>query len=70
MRAWCIVSSSPSTIPGMSQGKPTGGRCVHFDAKNLFKLYRKFEGPRVCIAYSAAKEPYRFFCHESLKLIV
>lgn len=46
--ACCIVISISSPLPGMSQGKPAGTRCLHLTPDNRCGLWGKAERPAVC----------------------
>lgn len=46
--ACCIAPSISSPIPGMSNGKPAGQRCVQLDAENRCRIFGKPERPAVC----------------------
>jgi len=40
----------------MSQGKPSGIRCIHLDQQNLCKLFLRPERPQVCANFKADDE--------------
>jgi len=61
--ACCISLSIASPLPGMPNGKPAGGRCLHLTEQNLNLccLYGKAERPSFCVSYQATEE----FCGTS-----
>lgn len=52
--ACCIAQSISSIIPGTSQGKPAGTRCIHLSPENSCRIYN--ERPQVCRDFSATVE--------------
>jgi len=54
--ACCIAPSISSPIPGMSQGKPAGERCLHLSVDMLCAIFGKAERPLVCSQFAADAE--------------
>lgn len=54
--ACCISPSISSAIPGMSNGKPAGVRCIQLTEQNRCKLFGKNERPKVCAALMPSEE--------------
>lgn len=54
--ACCIAISISSSIPGMSDGKPAGVRCIQLADDNTCKLFGKKERPAVCSDFKASEE--------------
>ncbi|ROR31836.1 hypothetical protein EDD66_101455 [Mobilisporobacter senegalensis] len=54
--ACCIAPSISSPIPGMSDGKPPGIRCIQLTDDNKCKLFGKKERPAVCGSLRASVE--------------
>ena len=50
--ACCIAPSISSFIPGMSQGKAAGVRCIQLDDNLLCKLIDSPTRPKVCINFN------------------
>jgi hypothetical protein len=48
--------SISSPIPGMSQGKPAGVRCVQLAADNRCRLFGQPQRPAVCVAFKPASD--------------
>lgn len=46
--ACCIAPSISSSIPGMSEGKPAGVRCIALTNENKCSLFDMPERPKVC----------------------
>jgi len=59
--ACCIALSISSPIPGMSDGKPAGVRCVQLSIENLCMIYDIPGRPEVC----ARLKPSVEICGES-----
>ncbi|MEZ4670865.1 MAG: YkgJ family cysteine cluster protein [Anaerolineae bacterium] len=47
--ACCIAPSISSAIPGMTEGKPAGVRCIQLTEDNRCKLFGLPERPAVCV---------------------
>ena len=47
--ACCIALSISSPIPGMSEGKPAGVRCIQLTPDNRCRLFDSPDRPLVCI---------------------
>ncbi|MDP1650322.1 MAG: YkgJ family cysteine cluster protein [Rubrivivax sp.] len=54
--ACCTAPSITSPIPGMSQGKPAGLRCVQLDADERCRIFGRPERPAVCRSLQPAPE--------------
>jgi Fe-S-cluster containining protein len=54
--ACCTAPSISSPIPGMSQGKPAGVRCVQLDGANRCMIFGRPERPAVCSGLKPAPE--------------
>jgi len=54
--ACCIALSISSPIPGMSEGKPAGVRCIHLMDDYRCDIYNDPDYPRVCAGFNAEKE--------------
>lgn len=54
--ACCIAPSISSPLPGMSQGKPAGVRCIHLTDGNRCRLYGMTERPAVCSSLRPSDE--------------
>lgn len=54
--ACCIAPSISSSIPGMSNGKPPGVRCIQLTNDNKCKLFGKEGRPAVCGSLKASME--------------
>ena len=67
--ACCIALSISSSIPGMSNGKPAGVRCIHLLYDYRCDIYNDQDYPRVCAGFNAEKE----FCgndrEEAMKIL-
>ncbi|MFH2142635.1 MAG: YkgJ family cysteine cluster protein [Bacteroidota bacterium] len=46
--ACCIYLSISSPLPGMTEGKPAGVRCIHLSDDLLCNIYNDPERPQVC----------------------
>jgi uncharacterized protein len=53
--ACCIAPSLSSRIPGMSDGKPAGVRCVQLTPDNRCGIYGQPGRPAVCHSYQASE---------------
>ncbi len=53
--ACCIAISISSPIPGMTQGKPAGVRCVQLTETNRCALFGKAERPAVCRLFQPSR---------------
>jgi len=53
--ACCIAISISSEIPGMSNGKPAGVRCIHLDENKTCKIFCSQDRPAVCGGFKAEK---------------
>jgi uncharacterized protein len=47
--ACCIVPSISSPIPGMTNGKPAGVRCVQLTDDNCCRIFGQPDRPSVCV---------------------
>lgn len=54
--ACCIAPSISSSIPGMPDGKPAGGRCIQLSDDNRCKIFGQPDRPEVCVRLRPAKE--------------
>jgi Fe-S-cluster containining protein len=63
--ACCIAPSISSPIPGMSNGKPAGVRCVQLTQDNRCKLFGKPERPAVCSQLQPSAEMCGHSAHEA-----
>jgi uncharacterized protein len=54
--ACCIAPSISSPIPGMSEGKSAGVRCVQLDAENHCMIFGDPRRPSVCSSLRASFE--------------
>jgi len=53
--ACCIYPSISSAIPGMSEGKPAGVRCVQLANDLSCKIFNSAKRPKVCAGFKAEK---------------
>jgi len=54
--ACCIAPSISSPIPGMSEGKPAGVRCIQLSDGNLCLLWGTSLRPAVCNSFDPSIE--------------
>jgi len=54
--ACCIAPSISSAIPGMTEGKPSGVRCIQLTDANLCLQYGLPDRPEVCTKLSPSLE--------------
>lgn len=54
--ACCIAPSITSPIPGMSQGKPAGVRCVQLNSAGFCQLFEQPSRPAFCVSLQAAAD--------------
>ena len=59
--ACCIAPSISTPIPGMSEGKLAGERCIQLDDDNLCKIFAQSSRPDACLNFQASEE----FCGDS-----
>jgi len=67
--ACCIALSISSPLPGMSEGKPAGVRCIHLTDGYRCSIYNDPDKPKVCDDFTAEIE----FCgsnqEEAMKIL-
>ena len=54
--ACCIALSISSPMPGMSDGKPSGIRCIHLSDDFKCAIYNDPLKPKVCNEFKAERE--------------
>lgn len=59
--ACCIAPSISSAIPGMTDGKPAGVRCVQLTMENRCRIFGRPERPAVC----SSLQPDHEMCGEN-----
>ncbi len=54
--ACCIAPSISSAIPGMSEGKPAGVRCIQLTADNRCAIFGSALRPKVCASLQPSED--------------
>ena len=67
--ACCIAPSLSSSIPGMTEGKPAGMRCIQLTPENLCGIYGRPDRPAVCASFPARADHCGASQEEALRLL-
>jgi Fe-S-cluster containining protein len=68
--ACCIAISISTPIPGMSEGKPAGVRCIHLLDNYQCAIYNDPGKPKVCDDFKADPEFCGTNMEEALKILL